>query len=93
MPEVGDPLRLEPLDDRDLVFRLAEPAAVVIKGERAADLGGFLGQRPQLGGGRFDPALLLGPLTLSGPRSSKHPELGLDCVPLEQVEDDAATRD
>ena len=58
--DVGDALRLEPLDDRDLVLRLAEPAAVVVKGQRAADLAGLLGQRAELGRGRLDPPLLLG---------------------------------
>ena len=43
--DVRDPARLEPLDDRDLIFRLAEPAAVIIECERAADLAGFDSER------------------------------------------------
>ena len=43
--DVRDALRLQPLDDGDLVLRLAEPAAVVVEGQRAADLGGLVGQR------------------------------------------------
>ena len=60
MPTLVTPWLFEPLDDRDLVLRLAEPAAVVVEGQRAADLGGLLGQRPELGRGGRDPALLLG---------------------------------
>ena len=86
--DVGDASRLEPLDDRDLVFRLAEPAAVVIKRQRAADLAGLVGERPQLGGGRLDPALLLRTLDFVRPEIEQDPELGLDRVALEQVEDD-----
>ena len=58
--DVRDALRLQSLDDRDLVLRLAEPAAVVVERQRAADLGGLFGERPQLGRGRRDPPLLLG---------------------------------
>ena len=89
MPMLVTPSRLEPLDDRDLVFRLAEPAAVVIERQRAADFAGFLRKRTQLGRCRLDPSLLLWPLDLVGSEIEQNPELGLDRMALEQVEDDS----
>ena len=46
--DVGDALALQSLDDRDLVLGLAEPAAMVVESQRAADLGGLFGERAQL---------------------------------------------
>ena len=76
MPTLVTPCAFEPLDDRDLVLRLAEPAAVVVERQRAADLGGLLGQRAQLGRGRLDPPLLLGARALVGARSRAGPRAG-----------------
>ena len=85
---VADPVSLQPLDNRDLVFGLAEPAAVVIKRERTADLSGFLRQRLQLGDGGFHSALLFGALYFIGSEIEQHPELGFRAMTFEQVEDD-----
>ena len=80
--------RLEPLDDGDLVLRLAEPAAVVVEGERTADPPGLGGEGLELGRGRGDPPFLLGSAHPVTPQVEQDPELRLDAVPLEQVEND-----
>ena len=49
MPTLG---KLQLFDDGDLVLGLAEPAAVVVEADRAADFGGLLGDRADTG--RFD---------------------------------------
>ncbi len=86
--DVSDSLRLEPLDDGDLILGLAEPPAVVIKRERTADLAGVLGERTQLRHGRLDATLLLGPLVFVRSEIEQDPELGLDAVAFEDVEND-----
>ena len=57
----ADIRQLQLLDDRELILRLAEPAAVVVEGDRAADLGRFFGDRADAG--RFG-AIRCAPLLL-----------------------------
>ena len=87
--DVFDFLALQSLDNRNLVLGLAEPAAVVVERQRAADLGGLVGQRAELFRGGGDPPLLLGSGCAIGTEVEKHPEAGLQAVAFEQVEDDA----
>ena len=60
MPTFVDPLRLQPLDDGDLVLGLAEPAAVVVERQRAADLRASSASGRSLATAALDPPLLLG---------------------------------
>ncbi len=86
---VGDALSFEPVDDGELVFRLAEPAPVVIEGQRAPDLSGLLGEWTELCRRRGDPALLLRAGDLVGAQVEQHPEVGLLAAPLQEVENDS----
>ncbi len=73
-------------DDRELVLRFAEPAAVVVERDAAADLG-------RGGGDASDPRRFrLHAITLllfrSGrPATSRDPQLRLDVVPLQHIQD------
>ena len=73
--DVVDALLLQPLDDRELVLGLAEPAAVVVEGQRAADLAGLLGQRAELCRRGRDPPLLLGAGDAIAAQVEQDPEL------------------
>ena len=78
--DVVDPVLLQALDDGDLVLGLAEPAAVVVEGNRAADLASFLGEQLQAGDGRRDPTSLLLARGLVVAQAKQDPELGLEGV-------------
>ena len=60
MPTLLISWSFQSFDDRDLVLGLAEPAAVVVECERAADLGGLFGERAKLCCGGGDAPFLLG---------------------------------
>ena len=75
--DVGDPLSLQPLDDRDLVFRLAEPAAVVVESQRAADLAGLFGERSRAWRPPPRPGALARARDPVGAEVENDPELGL----------------
>ena len=87
-PGVGYSVTLEPLDDRNLVFRLAKPAAMVVERHRATDFAGRLCERAELSRRSFDPALLLRTHGMVGAQVQNDPELRFDRVPLEQVKND-----
>ncbi len=76
---VGEALRPQPRQDRELVFRFAEPAAVVVEPHRAAQPRGDLQHRPEfrrlLGDAGFLPGRIL-----QRRRAAHRPELRSDAV-------------
>ena len=86
MPTFGS---FSSLDDRELILRLAEPAAVVVEGDRAADLGGLLGDRADAGRLGLDPAPARSASVLVGSPPPVTQSCGLTLVPLEHVENAA----
>ena len=78
----ADVLELEVVDDGELVFGFAEPAAVVVERDRAAQLLGFLRNRANDLCGRFHLVLLF----LAAGLAHRDPELRLQLVLLHHGE-------
>ena len=78
----ADVRAVEPFDDGDEVLGLAEPAAVVVKVDRAAEPRGRLDHRAEQGRGGVRTLLLLGWI-LRGGVADRDPELRLQAVPLD----------
>lgn len=85
--DVFDSVLVKLFDDGDLVFGFAEPSAVVVEADGAIDFSGGASDGAEAGAFILDAAFLF--LGIRGGRSAAgDPELSLEIVPFENVEDE-----
>ena len=88
MPTFVTPSRFSSLNDLDLVLRFAEPAAVIVEPDFAAQPRRSLGNWAQAHGFCFDALPLLRRILRRSP-SAHYPQLRRDFVPLDHLENRA----
>src|SRR2546425_10004010 len=85
--DIRDSLGVELMDNRNLVLRLAEPSAVVVKGHCAAEFAGFLGDGPDALCFGLDAGALFGSV-LGWIAAARNPNLWLKAMALDYVQNE-----